>query len=703
MAQALLRFLDDQYVDFDGVETKFVEGRLRHLRSRQRGRARRGAGRRQATACTYFQGHNEQGAAHMAIGFAKQSNRRQIFAVTSSIGPGALNMVTAAGVALVNRIPVLFLPGDAFACRQPDPVLQQVEQWDDYTATANDAFRAVSPLLGPDQPARAAHGRLHQRHARAHRPGGDRPRDPRAAAGCPGRAVRLSRRSSWHGGCTTWSAGRRPRGEIDRAVALIRSSSQAAGHLRRRRALLRGGRGACRVLRAHSASPSARRRRARACVPWDDPLNLGGIGVTGGLAANRIARDADLVIAVGTRLGDFTTGSRNLFRNPRRQGAHHQREHLRRAQDERAVRRGGRAGDARRRSRAALGAAGWKTGYTGEVEKARAEWRKEEDRLYTEDDPAGLSQVRLLGELNEKLLPKNAIVVGASGSLPGDLQRVWRTRAEDSYHMEYGFSCMGYEIAAALGAKMAAPDREVFALVGDGSYVMLHSELLTAIQEDIKIHVIVFDNAGYQCIDNLQQSQGIAKFGNDLRKRDPSHGQAHRQPHPAGLRQERGKLRARGILRSRTLDQFRAAVKSALAGTVSTVIDVKVTPKSMTHDYESWWRVGTAQVSENPKVEEAARRSRGSRVGEEVLTWQRRRKKPQRSRTKRQEAVQQEESMKPETAAVSAWPSRRSRGPTTTFPTSAGRTPSSSASPRWHWPASKAARWATSTQGTRRC
>jgi 3D-(3,5/4)-trihydroxycyclohexane-1,2-dione acylhydrolase (decyclizing) len=394
-------------------------------------------------------------------------------------------------------------------------------------------------------------------------------------------------------------------GEIRRAVALIRSCSKplviCGGGVRYSAAGAELA-GFC----ARFGIPLGETQAGKGVVPWDDPLNMGGIGVTGGLAANRIARDADLVIAVGTRLGDFTTGSRNLFRNP---GARVLSINVNpfdsRKMDALSI-----VADARESLKSlteALATAGWKAGYRGEVQTARAEWRKEEDRLYTEDDPAGLSQVRLLGELNEKLLPKNAIVVGASGSLPGDLQRVWRTRAEDSYHMEYGFSCMGYEIAAALGARMAAPDREVFALVGDGSYVMLHSELLTAIQEDIKLHIIVFDNAGYQCIDNLQQSQGIVKFGNDLRKRDPATGRLTGSLIKVDFAKNGESYGAKGYSVT-TLEQFRAAVKSALAGSVSTVIDVKVTPKSMTHDYESWWRVGTAQVSENQKVEEAARK-----------------------------------------------------------------------------------------------
>jgi 3D-(3,5/4)-trihydroxycyclohexane-1,2-dione acylhydrolase (decyclizing) len=243
------------------------------------------------------------------------------------------------------------------------------------------------------------------------------------------------------------------------------------------------------------------------------------------------------------------------------------------------------------------------------VDSLRGEWTREVDRLYTTDETAGLSQVRLLGELNESLLPKDAVVVGASGSLPGDLQRVWRARAPGSYHMEYGFSCMGYEIAAAVGAKMAEPNREVVALVGDGSYLMLHSELVTAVQERVKIIVVVFDNLGFQCIDNLQTSQGIARFGNELRARDGKTGRLSGAPLVIDFARNAESYGLRGYA-PKTLDEFRSAVRSALAGSVSAVIDVKVTPKSMTGGYDSWWRVGTAEVSKTPAVAEAARRMR---------------------------------------------------------------------------------------------
>ena len=603
MAQALLRFLDAQYAEFDGVETKFVQGVcgiFGHGNVVGLGEAL-AEGKH---SLTYFQGHNEQGAGHMAVGYAKQLNRKQILAVTSSIGPGALNMITAAGVASVNRIPVLFLPGDVFACRQPDPVLQQVEQWDDYTRTANDAFRAVSRywdrINRPEQLMAACINAMRVLTDPAET-GPVTLALPQDVQGEPydypeefleRRVHHVERRAP-------------TAGEIQRAVELVRSRARpiviCGGGVRYSEA----GQALAESCTAFEI-PVGETQAGKGVLPWEDPLNLGGIGVTGGLAANRIARDADLVIAVGTRLGDFTSGSRNLFRNPRAAVLAINVNPFDAAKmNALAVRADAR--EALKALTAALRGAGWKSGWADEVKKARTEWRKEEERLYTEDDPAGLSQVRLLGELNEKLLPRDAIVVGASGSIPGDLQRVWRTRAPGSYHMEYGFSCMGYEIAAAVGARMAEPHREVFALVGDGSYVMLHSELLTAIQEGIKINIVVFDNAGYQCIDNLQASQGITKFGNDLRRRDPATGRLTGSLINVDFAKNGESYGASGYSVA-TMDQFCAAVKSALAGNVSTVIDAKVTPKSMTHDYESWWRVGTAQVSENPKVEEAARK-----------------------------------------------------------------------------------------------
>ncbi len=603
MAQALLRFLDAQYLESDGIELKFVHGVFGifgHGNVVGLGEALA----EEKTGLTYYQGHNEQGMAHAAIGFAKQSNRKRIFAVTSSIGPGALNMVTAAGTATVNRIPVLFLPGDVFACRQPDPVLQQVEQFHDLNLTANDAFKPLSRFWDRiNRPEQLLPAALNAMRVLT---------DP-AETG----AVTLALPQDVQGEAWDYPADffarrvhhlerRTPtEGELSRAVAMIREA---------KRPLLICGGGvryseAARELKsfcARFAVPFAETQAGKGVLPWDNPWNLGGIGVTGGQAANRIARDADLLLAVGTRLGDFTTASKWLFRNPSLKvlGVNVAPFDAGKLNALPVV------ADARSALAAltrALGRTGYRSGYDGEVERVRAEWAAEVDRLYAAEDPAGLSQTLCLGELNNRLLPKDAIVVGASGSLPGDLQRVWRPRRPGGYHLEYGFSCMGYEVAGALGAKLAEPEREVFALAGDGSYVMLHSELLTSLQEGLKINVVVFDNQGFQCIDNLQQSQGISKFGNDRRARSPKSGQLTGEVLELDFARNAQSYGARG-LSARTLEEFRRAVRKALKESRSTVIDVKVTPKSMTGGYDSWWRVGTAEVSRNPQVAEAAAR-----------------------------------------------------------------------------------------------
>jgi 3D-(3,5/4)-trihydroxycyclohexane-1,2-dione acylhydrolase (decyclizing) len=601
MAQALLRFLDNQYLVSDGVEHKFVQGVFGifgHGNVVGLGEALV----EEKLKLTYYQGHNEQGMAHAAIGFAKQSNRKRICAVTSSIGPGALNMVTAAATATVNRIPVLFLPGDAFACRQPDPVLQQVEQFHDLNITANDAFKAVSRfwdrISRPEQLMSACLNALRVLT------------DP-ADTG----AVTLALPQDVQGEAYDYPAEffekrqhllerRAPTaGELERAVKLIRASRKplaiCGGGVRYSeagKALARF----CDLFRV----PFGETQAGKGAVAWDHPYNLGGIGVTGTLAANRIAREADLVIALGTRLGDFTTASKWLFQNPKASLLAVNVASF----DARKMNAVPVVADVRETLIAltkALRKRGYRSGYSVEVRKAREEWAAEVDRLYSTEDPEGLSQTRALGELNGRLLPKDAIVVGASGSLPGDLQRVWRPRAAGSYHMEYGFSCMGYEIGAALGAKIAEPEREVFALVGDGSYVMLHSELLTSLMEGLKINVVVFDNHGFQCIDNLQTSQGISKYGNEWRYR--TRGKLTGELLPVDFAANGESYGARG-LRAGSAGELRRAVKKALRESRSTVIDVKVTPKSMTGGYGSWWRVGTAEVSKNRQVVEAARK-----------------------------------------------------------------------------------------------
>jgi 3D-(3,5/4)-trihydroxycyclohexane-1,2-dione acylhydrolase (decyclizing) len=604
MGQALVKFLDNQYVSFDGKEEKFVNGVLGifgHGCVVGLGEALQ----ENDHSLKFYQGHNEQGMAHAAIAYAKQSNRRKIMAVTSSIGPGALNMVTAAGLASVNRVPLLLLPGDVFACRQPDPVLQQMEQFHDYTNSSNDAFRAVcrywDRVNRPEQLMTAALNAM-----RVLTDPADTgavclalPQDVQAEAWdypvafFDKRIHHLERREL-------------SREAVCRAADLIAESKKpmiiCGGGVKYSEA----GETLASFCREFTI-PFGETQAGKSAVNWDHPMNLGGMGVTGGQAANEISAEADLIIAVGTRLSDFTTSSKWAFKNEKAKflslnvnsfDAYKMNAHPFLCDAQKGLQALGEA----------LGKRGWKSTYTTEIDKSRKKWVAEVDRLYEQElGPNGLySQLRAVGIMNEELFDRDGIIVGASGSLPGDLQRVWRSRHKDSYHMEYGFSCMGYEVSGAVGAKMAAPDQEVYSMTGDASFVMLHSEILTAIQEGIKINVMLFDNNGFGCIDNLQRSQGIPKFGCELRYRNPQTGRLDQDGELIPV--DYAKIAEGYGCRTWTVrnsDELRQALKEAKESPVTTLIDIKVDRDSMTGGYLSWWRVGTPEVSNKESVLQA--------------------------------------------------------------------------------------------------
>ena len=606
VGQALLRFLDKQYIDVDGEEIKFVEGVF--------GIFGHGVvvGLGEALAqgdhgLTFYQAKNEQGGAHAAMAFAKQHNRRKMMAVCSSIGPGALNMVTAAGTATVNHIPVLFLPGDVFACRQPDPVLQQVELPHDYTSSASDAFRPVSRYW-------------------------DRVNRPEQLMTAMINAMRVLTDPA-ETGAVTVSLPQDVQGEtydypeefLAKRVHYIERRIPSAAQINRAAAMLKAAKkpyvicgggvrfsGAGKALEDFCSAydiPFGETQAGKGVVLWDNPYNLSGIGNTGSLAANKLAKEADLIIAVGTRLGDFTTCSKWLFQNPEAKilGINIAPFDAYKMNGEPLI------ADAKLTLEALTKAApSYKSQWAGAIEAARSEWKAEVDRLYSNEAapaPDGkplLSQSRVLGELNDRLLPPDAIVISGSGSIPSDMQRVWRVRKADTYHMEYGFSCMGYEVAAALGTKIACPGVESVVIVGDGAYTMLHTELLTAVQEGKKIIVVVLDNAGFHCIGNLQNSQGIIHFGNKWLTRNETSGRLEGNAVEVDYAKNAESWGALG-LRARTVEELSVAVKEALAATKPVLIDIKVCPKTMTPGYENWWRVGTAQVSSRPEVEAKAK------------------------------------------------------------------------------------------------
>lgn len=602
MAQALLKFLDNQYISVDGQETKFVEGVLGifgHGNVVGLGEALESGDH----SLRFIQGKNEQGISHIAIGYAKQKRRRQIFAVTSSIGPGALNMVTAAGTATSNRIPVLFLPSETYASRQPDPVLQQIEQSYDYNITANDAFRPVSKywdrIARPEQLMTAAINAMRVLT------------DP-AETG----AVTLSLPQDVQGEVYDYPLEfleKRvhyvQRRDIDK-VALQKAVELIAS--KKKPYLILGGgvrysdAGKELIKFAETFNiPFGETQAGKGTVLSSHPLNLGGAGLTGTSANNKIAMQADLVIGVGTKLNDFCTCSKWLYQNENVEMLTINMNSF----DAYKMNALPILADAKLALKALtheLKKANYKSAYTTEIAAVRKEWDDEVDRLYNLQSEEGIVQSTILGELNEKLTDKKAIIVTASGSLPSDVQRVWRCRAEDVYHIEYGFSCMGYEVNAAVGVKLAEPDREVYALVGDGSFNMLHSEFITSLQEHLKINVILLDNHGFQCIHNLQRSQGIPSFGNEYRQRDPKTNRL-----TGDYLQVDYAMVARGYggtgYTVRTLNDLKSAFKKMKKSKTSSLLDIKTLPGTMTDGYDAWWRVGTAQTSARPSVVEAAK------------------------------------------------------------------------------------------------
>ena len=614
MAQALVRFLENQYIDVDGQESRFVRGVFiipGHGNVVGFGQALT----QEAKELEIYQGKNEQGMAQAAVAFAKQMKRKQIFAVTSSVGPGAANMVTACGTATANNIPVLVLPGDTYACRQPDPVLQQVEHVHNLSISTNDAFKAVcrywDRIVRPEQLMSAAISAFRTLT------------DP-ANTG----AVCLAMPQDVEGEAydypvsffkkRVWRLERRPATEaaLQEAAEAIRASKKPM--------LICGG--GVRYSEAHAelrhfveatGIPFADTQAGKSTIEWNHPLALGGVGVTGGAAANEIAKEADLVIGVGTRYTDFTTSSKWLWGDTCKFVNINVSEFQSLKMD--AVPVVADAKDALPRLEKLL--EGYKPAYTSEVKDAQARWRAELERLdamvfedtpdwtpiindanadsakrFAKDVKAGLCQTTVLGALNAWMADTD-VAIGAAGSLPGDMQRMWRPRAQDTYNMEYGYSTMGYEIAGALGVKLAiGPDREVYAFCGDGSFHMLHGELVTAMQEHQKINICLFDNASFGCINNLQVGHGNKTLCTELRYRNKE-----------GLFGDFMDIDYAKVAEGygckgytvRTMEELKAAFEDAKTIKDRPVLfDIKVLPKTMTDGYGSWWRVGDTEVSE---------------------------------------------------------------------------------------------------------
>ncbi|HKA17793.1 MAG TPA: 3D-(3,5/4)-trihydroxycyclohexane-1,2-dione acylhydrolase (decyclizing) [Blastocatellia bacterium] len=598
MSQALTSFLANQFVERDGHETAFFAGMwgiFGHGNVAGIGQALH-----QQKMLRYYLARNEQAMVHTATAFAKMSNRLRTFACTSSIGPGATNMITGAATATINRIPVLLLPGDIFARRNVAPVLQQLECNYSQDISVNDAFKPVS--------------RYWDRINRADQL-------PYALL----EAMRVLTSPSDTGAVTlalpqdvqaesldypeelfekrTWRITRPlvDRASLEEAGRTIRSAKQPL--------IIAGGgviyseaTAALAQFVERSGIPVVETQAGKGSLNFDHPQNLGAVGVTGTPGANIIAREADLVIAIGTRLSDFTTASRTAFQNP----------------DVRFSNINVAESDAQKHSalpltgdaRATLEELtrvlqGYRVDdrYGARVSAFKKEWEGEVNRLYGLRHGPPVSQSEIIGTVNNFSGPKD-VVVCAAGSLPGDLHKLWRARDPKGYHLEYGYSCMGYEIAGGLGVKMADPSRDVYVMVGDGSYLLMSSEIVTSIQEGYKLNIIVLDNHGFSSIGGLSQSVGSSGFGTDYRFRGSDTGQLDGEYLPVDLAANAASLGAHSI-RAVSHQDFERALQEARAQDRTTVIVIEVDKEMRVPGYQSWWDVPVAVVSEVDAVRSA--------------------------------------------------------------------------------------------------
>lgn len=622
-AQALVKFLNQQYVEFDGKQQKFIKGIFTifgHGNVVGLGQALE----EDAGELEVYQGRNEQGMANAAVAFAKQKHRKQIMACTSSVGPGSANMITSAATASANNIPVLLLPGDVFATRQPDPVLQQIEQTHDLSISTNDAFRAVSKYWDRvNRPEQLMTAMIQAMRVLTN------PADTGAVTICLPQDVQGE---AWD--FPSYFFQKRVH-RIERRLPTKASLVDAVDMIKRKKKpiIICGGgvryAEAAEELKQFAETfhiPFGETQAGKSAIESSHPYNLGGIGVTGNVAANTIAKEADLVIGIGTRFTDFTTASKQLFQNEEVEflNINISEFHANKLDALKVI------ADAKEALLALideLQVIDYRSSYTVEIGDAKEAWETELARLhnirftdqeftpeveghfdgnlneYVDALDTHLTQTAVIGQINT-LLDEDAIIVGAAGSLPGDLQRMWTSRKPNTYHMEYGYSCMGYEVAGALGAKLAEPSKEVYAMVGDGSYQMLHSELVTSLQENKKINILLFDNSGFGCINNLQMGNGMGSFGTEFRYRN----QKTRKLDGAIMKIDFAASAAGYGVKTyhvTSLEQLQEALIDAKKQTVSTLIDIKVLPKTMTNGYESWWHVGIAEVSKSQSVQAA--------------------------------------------------------------------------------------------------
>ena len=610
MGQAIVEYLKQQYVERDGIEQSFFAGMFGifgHGNVAGIGQALH----QYADSFRYYQTRNEQAMVHTAAAFAKMNNRMRTLACTTSIGPGATNMLTAAAGATINRLPVLLLPGDIFANRLVSPVLQQLESQTSQDLSVNDCFKPISKYW-------------------------DRINRPEQIITSLPEAMRVLT-SQTETGTVTLSLPQDVQSEaydypvslFEKRTHVIARSQADAGLLKKavqwiqssRKPLIISGGGTIyadattelKSLVEKTWIPVAETFAGKGSLNYNHPQCLGAMGVTGTPGANIIARDADLVIVIGSRLSDFTTASKTAFQNPNVKfininvaefdAAKHAALPL--------------VGDARTTLSflvEALNGFQIDTDYAQEIENHNKFWLDEVNRIYDLGHSPQPSQGEVIGAVNRFSDDKD-VVVCAAGSMPGDLHKLWQTSDPKGFHLEYGYSCMGYEIAGGLGCKMASPDREIYVLVGDGSYLMMAQEIVTSIQEGYKLTIILINNNGYASINGLSNSVGVQGYGTKYRYRGNESGQLDGQNLPVDLAKNAESLGA-NVIPAESLDDFRLALEKAKLSDITTVVSINIEFEPRVPGYESWWDVPVAEVSEVKTAQAAYREYEDQKVKE---------------------------------------------------------------------------------------
>jgi 3D-(3,5/4)-trihydroxycyclohexane-1,2-dione acylhydrolase (decyclizing) len=609
MAQALIQFLKQQYVERDGREHAFFAGMLGIFGHGNV--AGIGQALQQNPDFPYILVRNEQSGVHMAAGFAKASNRLRTFACTSSIGPGATNMITGAALATINRLPVLLLPGDIFARRNVAPVLQQIESPTTQDTGANDCFKPVSRywdrIYRPEQLITALPEAMRVLTS---------PSDCGAVTLALPQDVQteafdypeeLFEKRVW-----LIRRGQPDQTSLDRAIAAIRVSERplivAGGGV-----LMSEASQALSEFVTKTGIPVAETQAGKGSLAWDHAQEVGAIGATGTLAANRLANAADLVIGIGTRYSDFTSASMTAFQHPAVKFVNINTAEF----DAYKVGAIPVVADARvalEQLSAALAGHAVSAQYTAEIAELRVEWDAEVDRLFHLKNAGKPAQSEVIGAMWEAAGERD-VLLSAAGSHPGDLHKLWRTRAPNGYHMEYGYSCMGYEIPGAMGAKLADPSREVYVFLGDGTYLMMPTEIVTSVQEGIKIIIVLVDNHGFASIGSLSRSLGQGGFGTRYRARNEATKQLDGDVLTVDFAANARSLGAHA-LKAGTLDELKQALKEAKTLDRTTVIVVETDVSQGVPGYESWWDVAVAEVSELESVREARARYEEARKRE---------------------------------------------------------------------------------------